>query len=35
MKPFALTETERNDLLAFLVSLTAEKSETPIPVLPN
>jgi cytochrome c peroxidase len=35
MKPFVLTETERNDLLAFLVSLTAEKSETPVPVLPN
>jgi cytochrome c peroxidase len=35
MKPFVLTDAERNDLLAFLVSLTAEKSITPVPVLPN
>jgi cytochrome c peroxidase len=35
MKPFELTDAERDNLLAFLVSLTAEKSETPVPVLPN
>jgi cytochrome c peroxidase len=35
MKPFTLTDPERDDLVAFLRSLTAEKSETPVPVLPN
>jgi cytochrome c peroxidase len=35
MKAFSLTDAERQDLVAFLVSLTAEKSETPVPVLPN
>ncbi len=35
MKPFLLTDSERQDLLDFLRSLTAEKSETPVPVLPN
>jgi cytochrome c peroxidase len=35
MKPFTLTDSERQDLVAFLRSLTAEKSETPVPVLPN
>ena len=33
--PIKLTDQERQDLLAFLHSLTAEKTETPIPVLPN
>lgn len=35
MKSFSLSDTDRNDLLEFLQSLTAEKTETPIPVLPN
>lgn len=35
MKSFLLTDAERRDLLEFLVSLTAAKSETPVPVLPN
>lgn len=35
MKPFTLTNSERQDLVAFLRTLTAEKSETPVPVLPN
>ncbi|MFZ4808266.1 MAG: cytochrome-c peroxidase [Hyphomicrobiaceae bacterium] len=35
MQPVALTDGEREDLLTFLRSLTAEKSETPVPVLPN
>lgn len=35
MKPFSLSDAERDDLLAFLTSLTADKSETPVPVLPN
>ncbi len=35
MKPFTLTDSERQDLVAFLRTLTAEKSETPVPVLPN
>jgi cytochrome c peroxidase len=35
MKPFKITDEERQDLLAFLQSLTAEKTETPVPVLPN
>jgi cytochrome c peroxidase len=35
MIAFQLTETERQNLLDFLRSLTADKSETPVPVLPN
>ncbi|MEP3431718.1 MAG: cytochrome c peroxidase [Roseibium sp.] len=35
IKPFSLTGEERKDLVAFLAALTAEKTETPIPVLPN
>lgn len=35
MKPFMVTDGERDDLLAFLASLTAEKTETPLPNLPN
>ena len=33
--PFTLDDRERDDLLAFLKSLTAEKTETPLPNLPN
>ncbi len=35
MQPFELSSAERADLLAFLESLTADRTETPIPVLPN
>ena len=35
MKPFELTDREMDDLMAFLRSLTAERSEPSIPVLPN
>lgn len=35
MQPFELSNAERADLLAFLESLTADKTETPIPILPN
>ena len=35
IKPFQLSESERDDLIAFLKSLTAEKVETPLPNLPN
>ena len=35
IKAFSISDQESNDLLAFLHSLTGEKSETPMPVLPN
>lgn len=35
MKSFSLNEQERNDLLAFLRSLTAEKTNISLPILPN
>ncbi|MDF1627944.1 MAG: cytochrome c peroxidase [Parvibaculaceae bacterium] len=35
MRPLQLSRTEQENLLAFLLSLTAEKTNTPIPVLPN
>lgn len=35
MKPFSLSEEERRDLIAFLESLTAEKTKTVMPILPN
>jgi cytochrome c peroxidase len=35
MKRFALTDAEREDLITFLKSLTPEKADTPVPVLPN
>ena len=35
MLPLVLSDGERNDLLAFLQSLTAERTETPVPILPN
>jgi cytochrome c peroxidase len=35
MTAFELSDSERQDLIAFLKSLTADKSETPVPVLPN
>ncbi len=35
MKPFDLNERETEDLLAFLRTLTAEKTETALPNLPN
>ena len=35
IQPFELTDGEREDLLAFLRSLTAEVSETAMPILPN
>lgn len=35
MESFSLNDGERKDLLAFLVSLTAGKSEIPMPILPN
>ena len=35
MRPLQLSRTEQENLLAFLLSLTEEKTNTPIPVLPN
>jgi cytochrome c peroxidase len=35
MKPFRLSDEERRDLTAFLESLTAEKTQTAMPILPN
>jgi cytochrome c peroxidase len=35
IKPFSLSQSERSDLVEFLRSLTAEKTETPLPNLPN
>lgn len=35
MAPIELSDAERTDLVAFLRSLTAERTDTPIPVLPN
>ena len=35
MKPIALTGTEREELIAFLRSLTADQTETALPNLPN
>lgn len=35
MNSFSLSDGERKDLVVFLTALTAEKTETPIPVLPN
>ena len=35
MKPFVLSQSESQDLLEFLRSLTAEKTETVLPNLPN
>jgi cytochrome c peroxidase len=35
IKPFALSDQEFDDLIAFLKSLTAEKTETALPNLPN
>ncbi|AWB20742.1 tryptophan tryptophylquinone biosynthesis enzyme MauG [Methylobacterium currus] len=35
MRPIALSQPERQDLLAFLRSLTAEQTETALPNLPN
>lgn len=35
MNPFSLSIEERADLLNFLESLTAENTETPLPILPN
>ena len=35
IKPFKLSQGERDDLLAFLKSLTADKVDTPLPNLPN
>ncbi|MCG8690002.1 MAG: c-type cytochrome [Minwuiales bacterium] len=35
MVPFRLTDEEREDLLAFLMALTADVSDTPMPNLPN
>ena len=35
IKPFPISDDETKDLLAFLASLTAEKTETPLPNLPN
>lgn len=35
MKPYESTDKERDDLLAFLAALTADKTETPLPNLPN
>ena len=35
MKPFDVSDAETQDLLAFLRSLTAEKTETALPNLPN
>lgn len=33
--PLVLTDAERTDLVAFLHTLTADKQETPLPILPN
>ena len=35
MVPFSLTDQEREDLIAFLGTLTAEKQDLPLPTLPN
>lgn len=35
IKPFSLSESEAEDLVAFLKALTAEKVDTPLPNLPN
>ncbi len=35
MTPIEIDDSERQDLLAFLQSLTAENTDTPVPVLPN
>lgn len=35
LQPFALSDEERQDLIAFLESLTAERSITAMPILPN
>jgi cytochrome c peroxidase len=35
MLPFSLEDSERDDLIAFLNTLTAEKQDTPLPTLPN
>lgn len=35
IEPFELTEEERKDLIAFLLTLTAEEEETAMPILPN
>jgi cytochrome c peroxidase len=35
MQPFELDDTERRQLVAFLHSLTAEKTKTAMPILPN
>ena len=35
MKPFSLSPSESDDLLAFLKALTADKVDTPLPNLPN
>jgi cytochrome c peroxidase len=35
MLPFSLEDQERTDLMAFLESLTAEKQDLPLPILPN
>ena len=35
MMPFLLTDQERDDLIAFLGTLTAEKQDIPLPTLPN
>jgi cytochrome c peroxidase len=33
--PFSLEDNEREDLIAFLGTLTAEKQDIPLPTLPN
>ncbi len=33
--PFRLTDSERDDLVAFLMSLTADKTDISMPILPN
>ena len=35
MVPFALEDADRDDLIAFLKTLTAEKQDIPLPTLPN
>lgn len=35
MVPLSLEDSEREDLIAFLNTLTAEKQDTPLPTLPN
>ena len=35
MIPFSLEDNEREDLIAFLNTLTADKQDTPLPTLPN